>query len=307
VNTVFDREKPFLLDDIRFDPAKPSPRADDSPLRVDGKEEPSFHLWLAAKDDDVPANVASGIVRLLTSGVTIGGEPLEPRHIAVLTSTNPQAAAVQSALRARRIPSVLYSSANIFMTDEARELRDVLAAVAQPGYEKFVRAALCTDALGRTGNDLDAFTRDDAAWEKELLRFQEHHQRWRDDGFIQMLRHLSAEHGVRRRLLRFPDGERRLTNFLHLAELLHRACLEHRLGMNGLLKWLGQQMNGTEFADREEHELRLESDEKAVRIITVHKSKGLEFEVVFCPYVSWFPPRSALDVSRSRSRLPAES
>ena len=83
-------------------------------------------------------------------------EALEPRHLAVLTSTNGQAVQMQNALRDRRVPSVLYSSANIFTSHEARELRDVLAAVAQPGYEKFVRAALCTDALGRTGNDLDA-------------------------------------------------------------------------------------------------------------------------------------------------------
>ena len=91
------------------------------------------------------------------------------------------------------------------------------------------------------------FTRDEIAWETEALRFQKHHQIWRERGFIQMLRQLSAEHGVRRRLLSYPDGERRLTNFLHLAELLHTACVEHRLGMNGLLKWLGQQMQGRGF------------------------------------------------------------
>ena len=180
---------------------------------------------------------------------------------------------------------MLYSSANVFTSHEAREMRDLLAAVAQPGNEKFVRAALCTDALGRTGNELDALSRDDAAWEKELLRFQEHHQVWRERGFIQMLRQLAADHGVRQRLLGYPDGERRLTNFLHLSELLHAACVEHRLGMTGILKWLAQQMQGGNIAPREEYELRLESDEKAVRIITVHKSKGLEFDVVFCPYV----------------------
>lgn len=287
VNAIFDREKPFLLDDIQFDRATPGPHADEKPLRIGGREAAPFYLWIAEKEDDLSEHVASQIVQLLTSGSTIGDHPLAPGHIAVLTSTNPQATTVQNALRGRRIPSVLYSSANIFTSHEARELRDVLAAVAQPGYEKFVRAALCTDALGCTGNDLDAFTRDDAAWESELLRFQKHHERWRDEGFIQMLRHLSAQHGVRRRLLSFPDGERRLTNFLHLAELLHGACVEHRLGMNGVLKWLGQQMQGNHFADREEHELRLESDENAVRIITVHKSKGLEFDVVFCPYVWW--------------------
>ncbi len=317
VNTIFDRPKPFLLEEIKFDRVAPGPKADEKPLLIGGKAEPPFHLWTADEDAEISDTIASEVVRLLTSNATIGGEALEPRHIAVLTSTNREATQVQKALRARRVPSVLYSSANIFHTHEARELRDVLAAVAQPGYEKFVRAALCTDALGRTGNDLDAFTRDDRAWETEVLRFQKHHQTWQERGFIQMLRQLSADHGVRRRLLSYSDGERRLTNFLHLAEILHTACVEHRLGMNGILKWLGQQMEGKEFADREEHELRLESDEKAVRIITVHKSKGLEFDVVFCPFVWWSrrAPRSAfhdpaaddrltLDLSDPKAHLP---
>ncbi|MGI8432730.1 MAG: exodeoxyribonuclease V subunit beta [Chthoniobacterales bacterium] len=287
LNTLFDRPKPFLLEAIEFDRVTPSGRADEKLLRVGGKEEPPFHLWTAEQGDDLPAIVASEIVRLLESDVTIGDAPLEPRHLAVLTSTNSAAAQVQAALRELRVPSVLYSSANVFTTHEAGELRDILSAVAQPGYEKFIRAALCTDALGQTGNDLDRFTRDEQGWETETLRFQTHHQIWRDKGFTQMLRQLAAVHGVRRRLLSLPDGERRLTNFLHLAELLHAACVEQQLGMNGLLKWLAQQMDGKSFADREEHELRLESDEKAVRIITVHKSKGLEFDVVFCPSVSW--------------------
>jgi exodeoxyribonuclease V beta subunit len=288
VNTIFGvRENPFLLPEIRFDPATSSGQADETPLRFGKKIEPPFQLWRTDKDADPPEQIASEMVRLLNAGATIGDEPLEPSHLAVLTSTNRQAAWVQDALRARGIPSVLYSTANVFRSHEARELRDVLAAVMQPGYEKFVRAALCTDALGRTGNDLDALTRDETTWETELLRFQKFHQLWRAEGFIQMLRHLSAEYGVRRRLLSYPDGERRLTNFLHLAELLHRACVEHQLGMSGLLKWLGQRMEEESFAERVEHELRLESDEKAVRIITVHKSKGLEFDVVFCPFAGW--------------------
>ncbi len=305
VNAIFDRPQPFLLDAIEFDHAKPSARADEKPLLIAGKKAAPFQLWTTEKEDDLPANVASEIVRLLHVNATLGGEPLEPRHLAVLTSTNFQAAEIQAALRARRVPSVLYSSANIFTSDEAAELRDVLAAVTQPGYEKLVRAALCTDALGQTGDDLDRFTRDEKAWETETLRFQKHHELWRDHGFIRMLRHLASEHGVRRRLLSYPDGERRLTNFLHLAELLHAACVEQQLGMNGLLKWLGQQMQGESFADREEHELRLESDEKAVRIITVHKSKGLEFDVVFCPYVwrTLRDPRAAFHDPAAEDRL----
>ncbi len=285
VNAVFDRPDSFHLDEIEFQPAEPSPRADQTPLLFQGKTETPFQIWTSSGKENLAECAASEIVRLLGRNGTIDGQKLEPGHVAVLTSTNAQAMEMQKALRDRRVPSVLYSSANVFTSDEAHEMRDLLAAVAQAGNEKLVRAALCTDALGYTGDKIDALSRDDDAWEKELLRFQEHHARWRDRGFIQMLRHLAVEHGLRGRLLGYPDGERRLTNFLHLSELLHAACVEHRLGMTGILKWLAQQMQTGNTAPREECELRLESDEKAVRIITVHKSKGLEFDVAFCPYV----------------------
>src|SRR5205823_7660851 len=79
-------------------------------------------------------------------------------------------------------------------------------------------------------------------------------------------------------------GDRRLTNLLHLIELLHTACVENRFGIDGLIKWLARQISGA-GEGREEHELRLESDEDAVRIVTVHKSKGLEYGVTFCPFL----------------------
>ncbi len=284
-NTVFDRPDSFHLAEIQFRPAHPGPQADRTPLLFHGKAERPFQIWTISGKENLSERVATEIVRLLDRGATIDGKKLEPGHIAVLTSTNAQAAEMQVALRARQVPSVLYSSANVFTAHEAREMRDLLAAAAQPGNEKLVRAALCTDALGFTGNEIDDLSRNDAAWEAELLRFQKHHELWRDRGFIRMLRHLAVEHGVRQRLLAYRDGERRLTNFLHLSELLHAACVEHRLGLTGILKWLGQQMQTGNSAPREECELRLESDEKAARIITVHKSKGLEFDVVFCPYV----------------------
>jgi len=285
VNAVFDRPDSFQLDEIQFLPAEPGPRADETPLLFQGEADTPFHIWTSFGKEKLADCVATEIVGLLGRGATIDGKKLEPGHFAVLTSTNGQAAEMQVALRARRVPSVLYSSANVFTSHEAHEMRDLLAAAAQPGNEKFVRAALCTDALGFTGNEIDALSRDDDAWDKETLRFQEHHQVWREHGFVRMLRQLAVAHSVRQRLLAYRDGERRLTNFLHLSELLHAACVEHRLGITGILKWLAQEMQAGNMAPREECELRLESDEEAVRIITVHKSKGLEFDVVFCPYV----------------------
>src|SRR5207253_7381027 len=103
-------------------------------------------------------------------------------------------------------------------------------------------------------------------------------------GFVQMMRELLVREKVRSRLLHWRDGERRLTNILHLIELLHAACVENRFGIDGLIKWLARQISlGGELKD--EHELRLESDEDAVRIVTSHKSKGLEYGVTFSPFV----------------------
>ena len=98
-----------------------------------------------------------------------------------------------------------------------------------------------------------------------------------------MFRYFLLKEKVRIRLLSFPDGERRLTNILHLAEVLHQEASERKLGMVGLLKWLRQQRD-PESPRLEEHQLRLESDANAVRIVTIHKSKGLEYPVVFCPF-----------------------
>jgi exodeoxyribonuclease V beta subunit len=103
-----------------------------------------------------------------------------------------------------------------------------------------------------------------------------------------MLRTVVTEQGVRSRLLSYLDGERRLTNLLHLGELLHRMCVEGQLGMTGLGKRLGELIAGTDMQS-EEYEIRLESDEEAARVITIHKSKGLQYGIVFCPF-SWKDP-----------------
>ncbi len=93
---------------------------------------------------------------------------------------------------------------------------------------------------------------------------------------------LLAEQAVRQRLLRLSDGQRRVTNLLHCFEVLHKAAQEQHLGIDGLLKWFARQFN--EERDQEEFQIRLETDDNAVKIVTIHKSKGLEYPIVFCPF-----------------------
>ena len=225
--------------------------------------------------------MAGEIARLLNGNTRIGQRRLKPEDIAVLVMENQQARKMQEALSELNIPSVLHTTASLFQSQEALEFRRILAGVALPGDERLVKAALATDLFGVDGARLSACT--ESQWQEWLQRFHEYLDLWDQRGFFRMFRHWLQREGVRQRLLAFPDGERRLTNVLHLGEVLHQAETERRLGISGLLKWLAEQMDaGMEAA--EEHQLRLERDENAVRLVTVHKSKGLQYPVVFCAF-----------------------
>jgi exodeoxyribonuclease V beta subunit len=180
------------------------------------------------------------------------------------------------------------STGSLFESAEAEEMLRLLRAMAEPGDEGKLKAALLTDLLGVTGDGLARLLGDERAWAGRLQAFREYHELWLDRGILAACRILFAREGVRKRLLPLPGGERRLTNLLHCCEALYAASLEGKLGPERLVRWLGAQLREPSEAD--EHQLRLETDAQAVRIVTIHRSKGLEYPIVFCPYC-WGAPR----------------
>jgi exodeoxyribonuclease V beta subunit len=123
----------------------------------------------------------------------------------VLTGTNAQAAAMaERAPRSSRSERALQQRKYLHLAGSAGAARHRSPPSCSRAAKESCAPRIATDALGRTGNDLDELSRDDLAWEAELLRFQQHHEIWRDRGFIQMLRHLAATHRVRQRLLSYP-------------------------------------------------------------------------------------------------------
>jgi exodeoxyribonuclease V beta subunit len=304
VNTLFTQARdPFVFDGIPFRAVDPAPEARDAlagtavghaPLQIllarppDGKQIINKGPGAVA----VTQAVAAEIVRLISSDATIVTSEkvraVEPSDIAVLCRTNAQASDMQEALRALRVPSVLHGDASVFDAPEATELERVLRALADPRDAGAVRAALATTLMGLSGDDLLDLQSNEPAWDTWLRRFQEWHDAWRQRGFVPAFRHVLDEHGVQRRLLALTDGERRMTNLLHLGELLQTALTEAQRGPQALLEWLDlMRHDPTARADlgAEAAQIRLESDDRAVQLVTIHKSKGLEYGIVFCPYL----------------------
>jgi exodeoxyribonuclease V beta subunit len=304
VNHLFSaRRDAFVYDRIQFLAARPAKKKQREGLTVDQKAEPALRLWFMdarewAKPGNpinkgrgwevIPRAVASEISSLLSLGekgrALIGERALSAADVAVLVRRNVEAKIMQQALGELRIPSVLYTTDNLLDSHEAGESERILAAIAKPDDESLIRAALATDMLAVTGEELDALRGEEGAWERWLLKFKGYHEDWKKQGFIRMFRSFLRNEGVLIRLMGLPDGERRDTNILHLMEVLHRIGSEKKLDPPGLLKWLSEQRD-PETPRLEEHQLRLESDERAVKIVTVHKSKGLEYPVVFCPFM----------------------
>lgn len=304
VNALFLRhQRPFLYEQLSYPDVGAKQQGPSSLLPAPGMPAPKpfeFRFVQSASDKaysnvalarHLPARVANHVVSLLTSGSTLDGQPLAPRSIAILTRTNREAFECQRALALRGVPSVVQGDRSVFEQPDAQELKFVLAAIVEPKSATRLRAALATDLLGLSAIDIDALTSNELAWDGWVERFQLYNAIWHKEGFIQMFRQLLLECGVTHRLLASLNGERRITNVLHLAELLHtQSQLEH-LGPSGLLQYLAEQCERQEPPGDSE-QVRLESDEDAVVLTTIHKSKGLEYPIVLCPFMagaaSWF-------------------
>ncbi|QWV97773.1 exodeoxyribonuclease V subunit beta [Geomonas nitrogeniifigens] len=310
VNKLFtSRELPFLHEKIGFNEVEAAPK-ERSILTERGERTAPLKFWFAPRKEEgkpinkgeawdlLPETVASEIARILRGGaagnLTIeelkqeGEEerwvprPVRPRDVAVLVRANRQARLMQQALSRRGIPSVLCSAGNLFETDEAAELLRLLSAVAQPGHEALLRGALATDLVGVTGSELAQLVHDEERWEEILEEFRGYHDTWNSASCMAMALQFLERRKVRQRLLSGPMGERRLTNVLHAIETIHQAQVRERLGMEGVVAWLSCRI--TEEPKKEEYEVRLETDEAAVQLVTIHKSKGLEYPIVFLPF-----------------------
>lgn len=312
VNALFARRHPFLLPEVSYE-AVQAARAETSGLRFDddlllGDDGRPFVIRLDPTDgkgsgEDFQtisaASAAAEIARLLRLGETgraaIDGQPLGGGDIAVLVRTSAQGQAMAEALRMCGVQSVELADVDVFETADAAQLHHLLYALcAAPEHRRAaaLRGALAADMFGLTVQDLAALAEDRpwAAWQE---RFRDWRATWRSAGVATLIRRLlfAAPTQCGQALLQQRNGARRLTNMMHLADLLQQVEAREQLEPVALVDWLAARRRNLQRGN-DATQLRLESDERLVKVATVHRSKGLEFPVVFYPF-AWYRRRAA--------------
>ena len=296
-------EGAFIEEGIRFHPVAPGTQRTDADYLRDGRPAPALTLWQAPASEEQDAKGQSkphrsprsrelatdacvAAIHAVLSDARAGkaaihGKPVQPGDIAVLVRTHREATRIQQALAVVGIPAVAAGKQSLFATPEAHDLLTLLLALLHTADDGRLRAALATVLLGVDASGIAALEADgDAhrAWQLQALDWRERVQRGGPLALVSDLCAAQAE-----RLLGLLDGERRLTNYLQLGELLQHAQAR-ALGLHGLVDWLAQQISEA-YSDDETQLLRLESDARRVQIVTLHKSKGLEYPLVFLPFV----------------------
>jgi exodeoxyribonuclease V beta subunit len=293
-------------------------RGRDDALVVEGRDAPALTLWRlpdpadgspygkGAYIDYMAQVCASEMVRLLNlgqrgqagfAGADGRWRGLQPGDLAVLVNNRDEASAIRSALSVRGVRSVYLSERDsVYQRPEALEVQRWLAACAAPEDGRALRAALATPTLALDWADMDRLNRDEAAWDERVLQFRGYQDCWRRQGVLPMLRRLLHDFGVPARLLSDgTGGERRLTDLLHLAELLQQTSAQLD-GEHALVRHLAEQQQCEGAAGNgDARQLRLESDADLVQVITIHKSKGLEYPLVFLPFACSFRATKATD------------
>lgn len=307
LNTIFDSmENPFVLGENISYPdvhAALDSKGNRNKLLINGMEDTAFEIdFIEDRNSSknyittdkalelAASHTAEKIAKLLSlaqSGkAKIGDRPLKASDIAILIMKHDHCGILQKHLGRFNIPAVFQRTGDIYHSAEASELETVLTGILNPGSTVKLNAALATPLCAFTDSEILGFIENEnkmTEYEKHIGQFNSCLKLWRENGFYRMFRQFSSFYNLREKILATEGGERKLTNILHLSELLHDYSISNRTPPENLLEYLSRKRTDDECP--EENELRLERDDEAVQIMTVFRSKGLQFPVVLAPFL----------------------
>jgi exodeoxyribonuclease V beta subunit len=297
VNSIFTvSENPFVYKEVGYQNIVPAKDESEAIIK-DNKKSPSMELICIGgetgknygeSDKFLIKYICSEISYLLNKGENkecyLKDKPVSPEDIAVLVRSNDQGRQIRKALEDNLVPAVLTSEESVFDSEEALAVLEFLDSVYNSADERKIRGVLTGNLFLKKTSELNKLKKDEDKWSQIVQNFRDFNSVWTEKGVMEVLTILFYDHNILKIQSSLGSGERRVTNLLHLFEILHEEEVKNRRGRKSLIKWLADNIyNRTSSSP--EYELRLESDKNKVKILTVHKSKGLEFSIVFCGFI----------------------
>ena len=302
INTLFAKDNAFFSDHLNFNPVEAALSSEHgaltrnkqelAPLVLSQLDNGENEYWSSGKaTEEILIAVVNEIVDLINNDFSIRSSvndtAIQAKDIAILVRSHTQAKAFQSALNEVGLTAVINSKESVFSSHEAKDLYILLLAIAQPSNNTLLKQALTLSGFKLNGQQLFQTLNDEKAMDQWISRFQNYQLIWQKKGLMPMMQSLLEAENFQAHLSSHNHAERSITNLQHCVELVQQAAIDEHLGINKTLDYLHkniiQSLNQNTSSD--EQQLRLESDEDAVRIITMHSSKGLEFPIVFCPFL----------------------
>ena len=246
--------------------------------------EPLRIFGCSKKENIYPSVVKLLQVLLLNPDFTLSSgdtkKKINPGQIGILVRSKADGRIIRKDLAKKGIPAITVSDEKVFESPEARDLLNILQAVEKIDRGNINRA-LMTRIGGFSWLEMDTLDEDQLL--QQFLKYQEV---WKSNGVYVFLRHFLRDVQAikRKRDGSLQNADRVLADTFQLMEMLHEAEAEKNYSSGELINWLKKGIEG-DFTSENQYLQRIESDEKAVKIVTIHSSKGLEYDIVIAPFL----------------------
>ena len=295
VNEIFaNHNLPFADPSIKFTPVESCGK---KTLQFNGEQDlKPFHYLSGGKSKKTLfAACAEKICQLLTFDVKMpdpdskGEEvfiPVKPSDIAILCRSKNDLSALTEQLQLKGIPYITAAPINIYDSQEARDLEKLFLAIQNPTDLKTVTWLMQTSLLRE--KDCRSLCEKDNASEREAAVIQtqeiltELKTVFEQKGVAELFRNFMNAFEIHKRYPGLPQGQQKYSNLIQLRDILTAEESKGNKSPEILTIWLQKQLSPQTRTDLET-EVILPTDAPAVKIMTIHNSKGLQFPIVFLP------------------------
>ncbi len=228
---------------------------------------------------------------------------VKPSDIAILVSNKNENKAIQDALKELSIQSVYFSDDESVLSSSSQSKSysnssdDTKKASVEAENIIYLMEAICNSTNASKvyrllGSSLLSLTReefiqktDSFEFDDEISLLRECGNKWESYGFITAFLYYLNKHDLLKTMLNAENGERALSNYFQIAEII-QSINSKVIGSNAQLLWFKDLvLNGNSDLSDDVTKKHLESEQSLVKIYTIHKSKGLQYPIVFSPFL----------------------